>query len=444
MKKRLATVCLVSAALLILSACGNSGSSNTPANNGKSNSTNTSTNTESPAKAKDVSLKVSLTAQDMVGLEELAKQYESENEGVKITVDRAPDDQFKQTLGAQLAAKEAPDLFIQWPGISKVRLSIDAGYLADLSDIAPVSNIDPGLLQGFSKDDKVYGIPWSKNYLAMYYNKDLFEANNINIPTNWEEFLAVCEKLKEAGVTPIALAGKESWNVQLPWFALAPSTVYAQEVDWDQKRFDNEVQFATSESWKTVAAQYEQLHKNGYFDKDTLGISYESAKAALGAGKAGMMIDGNWSISGYEEIAKNSNINIGMFALPGNKAGEPIWLSSAPSTGLAVWSGSEYQEEAKDFLAYLFSDENYLTLIGPGQFSTLKTVHGESAEITADIVDVVQNAPAYQFLDIGWPSGPNTDAFNQGTQSALGGASTFEELLDIADKSWDKGAASMK
>jgi raffinose/stachyose/melibiose transport system substrate-binding protein len=437
MIKRMAAGMLVPS-LLLLAACGatgNNADNAAPGNQGTENATN--------PEVKDVTLKVSLTAQDMSGLETLAKDFESENPGVKVKVDRAPDDQFKQTLGAQLSANEAPDLFVQWPGISKIGISIDAGYLADLSDVAPLDNIDKGLLQGFSKEEKVYGIPWSKNYLAMYYNKDLFEANDIQVPTNWDEFLAVGEKLKAAGVTPIALAGKESWNVQLPWFALAPSTVYAQQPDWDQQRFDNEVQFATSDSWKAVAAQYEELVTKGFFDKNTLGVSYESAKTTFGAGKAGMMIDGNWSIGGYEEIAKNSNIRIGMFALPGNKAGEQIWLSSAPSTGLAVWSGSAHQEEAKAFLAYLFSDDNYLTLIGPGQFSTLKTVQPESAEITADIVDVVQNAPAYQFLDIGWPVGPNAEAFNQGTQTAIGGGVSFPELLEIADKAWDKGAGNL-
>lgn len=439
MIKRFTMWFLVSAVILLLSACGSNGNGNSQSGAVVDKGAGETTNT----KAKEITLKVSLTAQDMSGLEQLAEQYESENEGIKITVDRAPDDQYKQTLGAQLAAKEAPDLFIQWPGISKIRLSIDAGYLADLSDVAPIANIDKGLLQGFSKEEGVYGIPWSKNYLAMFYNKDIFEANNIQVPTNWEEFLAVCEQLKAAGITPIALAGKELWNVQLPWFALAPSTVYAKETDWDQKRFDNEVQFATSDSWKATAAQYEQLLTNGYFDKDTLGISYESAKASLGAGKSGMMIDGNWSIGGYQEIAESSSIKIGMFALPGNEAGEEIWLSSAPSTGLSVWSGSKNQEEAKKFLAFLFSDENYLTLIGPGQFSTLKTVQSESSEITADIVEVVQNAPAYQFLDIGWPAGPNAEAFNQGTQTAIGGATPFVDLLEIADKAWDKGAASL-
>ncbi|WP_168119868.1 extracellular solute-binding protein [Paenibacillus sp. HB172176] len=435
MKKQLTVWFLATALLLLLSACGNNSENGTSGNTAGENNSNT--------KAEAVTLKVSLTAQDMSGLEQLAKQYESENDGVKINIERAPDDQFKQTLGAQLAANEAPDLFVQWPGLSKIGLSINAGYLADLSDVAPVDNIDKGLLQGFSKDDKVYGIPWSKNYLAVYYNKDLFEANGIEVPTNWDEFLAACEKLKAAGVTPIGLGGKEASNVMFLWYALAPSTVYAEDMDWDQKRYNNEVQFATSDSWKAVAEQYEQLVDNGYISKDALGVSGDSARTSLGAGKAAMIIDGNWSMSGYEEIAKANNVNIGMFALPGNKAGEDIWLSSGPSTGLTLWSGSEHQEEAKKFLAFLYADDNYLTLIGPGQFSTLKTVQPESSDMSADIMDVVQNAPAYQFLDIGWPSGAN-EAFNAPTQAAIGGATSFEEVLESADQTWDKAAANMK
>ncbi|MBY0217793.1 ABC transporter substrate-binding protein [Paenibacillus illinoisensis] len=431
MKNRLVRWLAVPAMVIMLSACSSTGSG-------------TDESAENGINTNEVTLKVSLTAQDMNGLEALAKEYENQNPGIKIKVDRAPDNQFKQTLGAYLASKEAPDLFLQWPGVSNIGVSINAGYLTDLSDVKPVDNIDKGLLQSFSKDDKVYGIPWSKNYLGVFYNKDIFEKNGIQIPKNWDEFLEVNEKLKAAGVTPIALAGKETWAVQLPWYALAASTVYAKEEGWDQQRYDNQTTFAGSDSWKQVAGQYKQLLDLGYFEKNMLGISYDSAKTSFSAGKAAMIIDGNWSISGYEEIARKSNIGVGMFAIPGNQAGEETWLSSAPSTGLALWSGSEYQEEAKKFLAYLYADDNNKTLIGEGQFSTLKTVKAESSDITADIVDIVQNAPAYPFLDIGWPKGPQEDAFQRETQAALGGGSSFEKVLETADQAWDKGAASLK
>ncbi|MBP1996832.1 ABC transporter substrate-binding protein [Paenibacillus eucommiae] len=432
MKKAVSMFIFFCCSVLILSACS------TKENDNKVNSSINPVD-----KPKEIKLKVSLTTDDLTGIEQLAKDFEAQNKGVTVQITRAPDAQFQQTLNAGLATQDAPDLFLQWPGASAVGIAIQAGYMTDLSSLEPVSKIDKGLLTSFSAEDKVYAIPWAKNFLGVYYNKTLFDKNGLKVPTNWNDLLEAAEQLKAAGVTPFAFPEKDS-NSMFLWFALAPSTVYAKDIDWDRKRYANEVKFASSEYWKATADQFKLLFEKGYLGKDVNGISTDAAKAMIAEGKAAMIVDGNWGVGDYEKIAEKAGIVMGMFPLPGNQAGETTWLSAAPSTGLGLWSGSENQETAKKFIEFIYADENVPTLIGQGQFSTLSTVNMESNPIFNDILNAAQNGPTYQFLDVGQPKEPSSEAFISETQAVLGGASTFEKVLEVADKSWDKAVSSKK
>ena len=47
----------------------------------------------------------------------------------------------------------------------------------------------------------------------MYYRTDFFEQCNLEVPTTFEEFEQVCDTLVENGITPIATAGLNGWNL---------------------------------------------------------------------------------------------------------------------------------------------------------------------------------------------------------------------------------------
>ena len=72
------------------------------------------------------------------------------------------------------------------------------------------------------KDGKNYGVPWDMGMVGWWYNKDLFKKAGIDKePATWTEFLADVKKLKDAGITPIALGEKDSWTGMHIWSYLA-------------------------------------------------------------------------------------------------------------------------------------------------------------------------------------------------------------------------------
>ena len=56
------------------------------------------------------------------------------------------------------------------------------------------SYYNEGLVYG---DNKMYTMPLNKSTEVLYYDKTFFEANNLSVPTTWDELWAVCAQIKE-------------------------------------------------------------------------------------------------------------------------------------------------------------------------------------------------------------------------------------------------------
>src|SRR5699024_5900222 len=83
----------------------------------------------------------------------------------------------------------------------------EAGSLVPLEEVVPdLATFPKDVLDGArgEKDGKVYGVPFAIQTMNVMYNKDLFAKNGISVPTTWGEMTAAFDKLKKAGVIPMA------------------------------------------------------------------------------------------------------------------------------------------------------------------------------------------------------------------------------------------------
>ena len=100
-------------------------------------------------------------------------------------------------------------------------------------------NFLPSILDAAKVDGKYYGIPVrGVQPIVLFYNKKVLSDNGIEAPTTFDEFCDACEKLKSAGLTPIALGGGDQWPT-LNWY----SVIYQQVMGNDdvQKMMDGGV-----------------------------------------------------------------------------------------------------------------------------------------------------------------------------------------------------------
>ena len=113
--------------------------------------------------------------------------------------DQLDNDKRKNTL---------PDIFtFDAPKCAKYAA---AGYFYDLSSSFTKSEKEDNFVALNYYQNKLYGIPVQESSAGFYYNKDLFNRAGIDVsgytvenPWTFDQFKAVCEKLKNIGVVPV-------------------------------------------------------------------------------------------------------------------------------------------------------------------------------------------------------------------------------------------------
>lgn len=129
-------------------------------------------------------------------------EFEKENPDIKIDFSYAPPtSEYISTLQTRLVGNQAPDVFII---TSENRDDlIDNGYAKDLTDESFMKNISQANKDFVGRDGKTYGMSITSWVSGIAYNKDLLKQVGYDEPpANWDDFLKLCKKLKNAGIEP--------------------------------------------------------------------------------------------------------------------------------------------------------------------------------------------------------------------------------------------------
>ena len=78
----------------------------------------------------------------------------------------------------------------------------EKGYIYDLSDLKCIRNLSKDALIQSTYDGKVFSLPLSYTCFGFVWNVDMLKQYDLAVPENREEFLNVCETLKENGILP--------------------------------------------------------------------------------------------------------------------------------------------------------------------------------------------------------------------------------------------------
>jgi multiple sugar transport system substrate-binding protein len=110
---------------------------------------------------------------------------------------------------------------LYWHAGERLFEYIEQGKVASIGDILTAKEMaarfDNAVLDSISFKEKFYALPISYYQIGFYYHKPLFSKLGLSEPHNWEEFLAVCEVLKQYNVPPIYIGSKSNWPATA-WF----------------------------------------------------------------------------------------------------------------------------------------------------------------------------------------------------------------------------------
>ncbi len=358
--------------------------------------------------------------------------YEKEHPNVKIVSEFLNTESYNATLDARIATKECPDIIGVHPGFSQVIPLARAGYLVDLSGQVCLSDISESCMKTATLGDGIYGVPTDQSYICTFYNKDIFDAYDLSVPETWDEFLDVCQVLKSEGITPISLGYKDTWIRVLIPYALAPTTIYRYDNDFDDAMYRGQKHFNGAE-WNNTLIKLKELINNGYVTEDFLKTSYDQQLSAFANGQAAMMIMGSWGVSLIQNM--NENCDFGLFITPASDDGIN-WISSSVGGMLSVYEDSEQKEAAIDFLNFfLQNDEVYGQFLEDTENLSVRTDFSIVSD--SELQELVTDIPgSYGFLDVNWPYA-FSEEFRIMIEAISMGMDT-SEALESLDNVWER------
>ena len=147
----------------------------------------------------------------------------SYEEAIKVVTEKYPNVTFsweaienqayKTKIKAAVAANEMPDIFFTW-SCAFLGDFVDAGRVYCLDDAYAnyASELPESMMGNSTYDGKHYGVPLTMNIVGLFANMELLKSVGYDeVPGTYDEFIACCDKLKDAGIIPFGCAGKETW-----------------------------------------------------------------------------------------------------------------------------------------------------------------------------------------------------------------------------------------
>jgi raffinose/stachyose/melibiose transport system substrate-binding protein len=287
--------------------------------------------------------------EDSANYQKVIEAFNKKHPEIKVEFKPSKNTEYNTILNTSLQAGEGPDIIHLRPYAPGRELA-KAGYVEPIDGLNGLDTFPDETLQASrGEDGKQYGVPLNLSTTQVFYNKAIFKEHGLEEPKTWDEFMAINEKLKKEGVTPLALGTKEGWLLSLTHGIFGPAHWGGN--DFVEKITKGETDFTSPEFVKSIKVM-EDLKE--YFPNNSEGLGMEDIRTLFFTGQAAMFPLGSWEIEVLREM--NPDLELGFFPMPSAVGGEPT-LTTWVDGSFGINANSENKEEAKKFLEFLTTKE---------------------------------------------------------------------------------------
>ncbi|MCZ4302460.1 extracellular solute-binding protein [Microbacterium oxydans] len=366
--------------------------------------------------------------------EQTVADFEEANPGVTIDIQSIQNEDLDGKLQTALNSGDAPDIFLQRGG-GKMAAMVKAGQLKDLTDSitgAAAEEISDAAYSASSLDGKIYALPVAVLPGGLFYSQDLFDEAGIAAnPTTLDELEAATEKLKSAGIDPVALGAKDAWPAAhwYYWLALreCSSDTLAQAAD--EMNFDDDCWVRAGEDLQAFAAT--EPFNSGFLTT-TAQQGAASSAGLIANHTAAMELMGAWNPGVIGSLTPDQKPlpDLSWFPFPEVEGGE-----GEPGSMMGGVDGYSCSVDAPDacvdFLNYLGTSEVQTAYYKAFNAPPVNTVAQEAVTepYLQAILEAYNAAPyATQWLDTVY--GQNVgNALNVAVVNMLAGQGTPEDIV---------------
>lgn len=385
----------MSAAMLVLTACGGGGG-DTPGATGGSPSQGASGD------------KIPLTLWHIQTggpgeiIQASVDRFMANHPEYEVTVVPKQNDSFKSDLSLAINANTMPDVFITWGGQLMYDYA-DEGLIYDLTDLMKADGyadkfVDAGIAQCTYKD-RIWAVPVENISVAgIFYNTDVFKKYNLEEPKTIAELEKVCDTLVSNGVAPFALANSTQWTGSMYFQLLATRHGGLQpfaDAAAGNGSFEND-------SFVYAGKTIQDWVNKKYFCDGFNGMDDDAGQARMlfYQGSAAMDLMGSWFVSTIagENQQFLDDGKLGFFPFPsldGSSADQSLCLGTLGDNLYSVSATSKNPEGAFQLIQSLLDDQALADRKANGKIIPLKDYTSDDP-IVNEILDTVNHASGIQ------------------------------------------------
>jgi multiple sugar transport system substrate-binding protein len=265
---------------------------------------------------------------------------------VPITVNTTDHNTFQNNISSYLQG--TPDSLATWFAGYRLQFFAAQGLLAPIDDVwEKIGGNFNAAAQSLSKgiDGHYYMVPLYNYPWVVFYNKSVFTAKGYQVPTTWDDFIALCKKMKADGLIPLAFADKDAWPGPGTFDIL---NLRINGYDYHIKLMKHEVPW-TDPGVTAVFNQWRELMP--YLQNGANGRIWQDAAKALENKQAGMMFQGSNQVAANYSPANLPDLDF--FPFPSIN---PTWgqdFMDAPTDGFMLPKKGKNTAAAKAVLEYI-------------------------------------------------------------------------------------------
>lgn len=336
-------------------------------------------------------------------LKSYGEAFEKET-GVKVEFEFAGRDVLTK-IRSRLLMKDAPDLVDQDLSELNGSLMKDGEVMVmPITDFFKLEGpegkgtmmdiFNEDIVRLYEQNKELYYMPYSYITSGFFYDKNLYEKHGIEAPTTWDEFIANNEKLKNAGIAPLALDGNISfYNAYYYYWAsirmLGKGALFEAAGDKTGKAWDNEGFLKAAEAVYELSTGGKNHFQDGYE-----GSNYPAGQSDWALGKSGSILCGSWIPVETKDIGGES-FDFGFFPFPSIDGGKGKATDvEAYLIGCAIPKEAPNPEAAKAFLRFIVNKEN-AEAYAKDTLNISARIDAAYPEILSDIKPVVEGAKQF-------------------------------------------------
>ena len=280
----------------------------------------------------------------------------------------------------------------EFPDVMEMR---DTAVYYRAGMLEPLSDDLVSLFQTTTEfDNKTYTAPLSgENTNGIIYNKKYFDENGFTEPKTYDEFISLCQAIKDKGdMAPLVIGGQDIWHIGF-WFHKAYNDqVLSQDADFIKHCYDGSKDFSDP-SFKAVLEEMQEIFQ--YAQDGWVSTPDAQITTFLVSDMAAMMYSGTHMFSQIE--AADPNFEIGWFAVP-SPDGKLRLVGGGGAGGLAISADSakdpNKKAAAEEFIRFFFAPENYVVYCDTLNFipTTVAGIDSHAAPILQEVVEATRNA----------------------------------------------------